>query len=125
MWGLASTTKLPRAWTTAATNTGTCLLVSERVDSKKEMGRRAFGASATMQLHSKEMTEEMLDSLKINQERLMADIHYTAQWGKGQRWGEYVPSLHTHSLLPLPLSHMQHLQLDTKTQQLTLSQRRN
>lgn len=30
----------------------------------------------------------MLDSLKINKERLMADIHYTSQWGKGKRWGD-------------------------------------
>ena len=74
------------------TKPGACLLASSRVHYPTALGRRAFGASAPMQLHSKEMTEDMLDSLKINKERLMADIHYTSQWGKGKRWGEYVTS---------------------------------
>jgi hypothetical protein len=29
-----------------------------------------------------------LGSLKIKQDRLMADIHSTCEWGKGERWGE-------------------------------------
>jgi len=34
------------------------------------------------------MKEEDLKSLKVNQDRLMEDIHYTCQWGAGERWGE-------------------------------------
>jgi hydantoinase/carbamoylase family amidase len=29
-----------------------------------------------------------MDSLKVNQERLMNDLHHTCQWGTGERWGE-------------------------------------
>lgn len=29
-------------------------------------------------------------SLRVNQDRLMRDIHYTCQWGTGERWGKYV-----------------------------------
>lgn len=36
------------------------------------------------------MSESDLNGLKVNQERLMDDIHYSCQWGKGERWGEYV-----------------------------------
>ena len=31
-----------------------------------------------------------LSDLKVNQDRLWNDIHHTCQWGKGERWGEYV-----------------------------------
>lgn len=44
--------------------------------------------STRWQLHTKEMDEELLGSLKVNQSRLMEDIHYTCQWGKGERWGD-------------------------------------
>ncbi|KAF2463491.1 amidase [Lindgomyces ingoldianus] len=49
---------------------------------------RAFSASSRWQLHTKEMHEELLSSLKVNQSRLMEDIHYTCQWGTGQKWGK-------------------------------------
>ena len=52
--------------------------------------QRPFSVSRQWRLHTKEMDEELLGSLKVNQSRLMEDIHYTCQWGKGERWGEYV-----------------------------------
>lgn len=33
------------------------------------------------------MNEELLSSSKVNQNRLMEDVHYTCQWGTGERWG--------------------------------------
>ncbi|KAF2803521.1 amidase [Mytilinidion resinicola] len=48
---------------------------------------RAFSSSPRWQLHTKEMNEETLSSLKVNQSRLMEDIHFTSQWGEGQKWG--------------------------------------
>ncbi|ORY11610.1 hypothetical protein BCR34DRAFT_483829 [Clohesyomyces aquaticus] len=38
-------------------------------------------------MHTREMNEELLSSLKVNQTRLMEDIHYTCQWGTGEKWG--------------------------------------
>ncbi|KAF2655273.1 amidase [Lophiostoma macrostomum CBS 122681] len=49
---------------------------------------RTFSVSTRWRLHTKEMNEELLGSLKVNQGRLMEDIHHTCQWGTGQRWGE-------------------------------------
>lgn len=34
------------------------------------------------------MSEQDLASLKVNQNRLMEDIHYTCSWGTGERWGD-------------------------------------
>ncbi|KAK3056424.1 hypothetical protein LTR09_002931 [Extremus antarcticus] len=34
------------------------------------------------------MTREQLASLRINQDRLMHDIHSTCEWGKGEAWGD-------------------------------------
>ncbi|KAF2263449.1 N-carbamoyl-L-amino acid hydrolase [Lojkania enalia] len=50
-------------------------------------GQRSFSASSRWQLHTKEMNDEILASLKVNQSRLMEDIHYTCQWGMGKKWG--------------------------------------
>lgn len=52
--------------------------------------QRSFSVTPIWQLHTKEMNEELLAGLKVNQGRLMEDIHHTCQWGSGQRWGEYV-----------------------------------
>lgn len=41
------------------------------------------------ELHTREMDEEHLQSLKVNTQRLMEDIHYTSRWGTGEKWGEY------------------------------------
>lgn len=34
------------------------------------------------------MSQTDLDDLRVDQNRLMEDIHYTCQWGTGERWGE-------------------------------------
>lgn len=36
------------------------------------------------------MKKDDLNSLRVNQDRLMNDIHTTCEWGKGERWGKYV-----------------------------------
>ena len=38
------------------------------------------------------MSEKQLAAIKINRERLWRDLHETCEWGKGERWGEYVSS---------------------------------
>ncbi|CAI6264321.1 unnamed protein product [Periconia digitata] len=50
--------------------------------------QRAFSSSPACLLHTREMNEEQLSSLRVDQERLMRDLHYTCQWGTGERWGE-------------------------------------
>ena len=51
---------------------------------------RSFSNSPRWQIRTKEMNDDLLRDLKVNQGRLMEDIHYTCQWGPGERWGEYV-----------------------------------
>ncbi|KAF3048290.1 hypothetical protein E8E12_011633 [Didymella heteroderae] len=48
----------------------------------------AFSTSPRWQIRTKEMTEQHFKDLKVNQERLMEDIHHTCKWGTGERWGE-------------------------------------
>lgn len=50
--------------------------------------KRLFKASAQRRLAVAEMKHEDLAGLRINQDRLMNDIHSTSEWGKGERWGE-------------------------------------
>lgn len=52
------------------------------------ISRAAFSTTPRWQIRTKEMTEEHFKDLKVNQARLMEDIHHTCQWGIGERWGE-------------------------------------
>ena len=45
---------------------------------------RAFAGSPRLDVN---LTEDVLVNLKVKQDRLMADIHHTCQWGTGERWG--------------------------------------
>ena len=47
-----------------------------------------FSRSTQRCLAVAEMRHEDLAGLRINQDRLMNDIHSTCEWGKGERWGE-------------------------------------
>lgn len=49
---------------------------------------RAFASSAGRELAVSEMSERDFASLKVDQDRLMNDIHTTSEWGKGEPWGE-------------------------------------
>lgn len=49
---------------------------------------RQFSATAYRSIAVAEMTDNDLKSLKVKKDRLMADIHSTCEWGKGERWGE-------------------------------------
>jgi hypothetical protein len=49
---------------------------------------RQFSVSAQRAIAVAEMTDNDFKSLKVKQDRLMADIHSTCEWGKGERWGE-------------------------------------
>ncbi|KAI7545238.1 amidase [Hortaea werneckii] len=51
-------------------------------------GRRAISSSARRAIAVSEMKKDDLSSLRVNQERLMNDIHTTCEWGKGERWGD-------------------------------------
>ena len=60
----------------------------------KSSNGRAFahwrGLSATVYKHSLniEADRQALNQLRVNRVRLMDDIHYTCQWGQGERWGK-------------------------------------
>jgi hypothetical protein len=49
---------------------------------------RQFSTSAHRSIAVAEMSDTDFKSLKVKQDRLMADIHSTCEWGKGERWGE-------------------------------------
>jgi hypothetical protein len=49
---------------------------------------RQFSVSTQRSIAVAEMTDNDFKSLKVKQDRLMADIHSTCEWGKGERWGE-------------------------------------
>ncbi|KAI4645087.1 hypothetical protein J4E93_005887 [Alternaria ventricosa] len=49
---------------------------------------RCFSNSPRWQIRTKEMNDDSMRDLKVNQERLMKDIHDTCEWGIGEPWGE-------------------------------------
>ncbi|KAH6870273.1 N-carbamoyl-L-amino acid hydrolase [Alternaria rosae] len=49
---------------------------------------RCFSSSPQWHIRTKEMNDDSMRDLKVNQERLMKDIHDTCQWGIGEPWGE-------------------------------------
>jgi hypothetical protein len=49
---------------------------------------RQFSISAHRSIAVAEMTDNDFKSLRVKQDRLMADIHSTCEWGKGEKWGE-------------------------------------
>ncbi|KAI7206689.1 hypothetical protein KC365_g16995, partial [Hortaea werneckii] len=51
-------------------------------------GRRAISTSPHRAIAVSEMKKDDLSSLRVNQDRLMNDIHTTCEWGKGERWGD-------------------------------------
>lgn len=51
---------------------------------------RCFSHSPQWQIRTKELNDDLMKDLKVNQARLMEDIHHTCQWGIGEPWGEYV-----------------------------------
>ena len=48
---------------------------------------RTFSTTAGMNIRTTEMTEEQLAGVKIDRSRLWEELHYTCQWGPGERWG--------------------------------------
>ncbi|KIW01126.1 hypothetical protein, variant [Verruconis gallopava] len=51
--------------------------------------RRHFASTRLLQLKLADMAEQDLNALRVREDRLMGDIHYTCQWGTGQRWGDH------------------------------------
>lgn len=49
---------------------------------------RLFSSSISRSIAVAEMSDKDLSSLRVKRDRLMADIHSTCEWGKGERWGE-------------------------------------
>ena len=70
----------------------TALSVRDARDSmsSSSTAKRSFSTTRQLWLRTKEMNGEQLASLKVDQERLMRELHFTCQWGVGERWGEYV-----------------------------------
>lgn len=50
--------------------------------------RRHFAVSPRAAIAVNEMSPEDFASLRVDQDRMMNDIHSTCEWGKGERWGE-------------------------------------
>ncbi|KAF1991512.1 N-carbamoyl-L-amino acid hydrolase [Aulographum hederae CBS 113979] len=56
--------------------------------SVKLQPHRTFSSSRICQTRTSEMSKKDVASLKVSQERLVGDIHHTAQWGTGKSWGD-------------------------------------
>ena len=54
----------------------------------KPAGHGVFGIVSRRALATAAMSEEQLSGLRVNQNRLMRDLHHNCQWGQGPRWGE-------------------------------------
>lgn len=50
-------------------------------------GKRHFSFSGQWNKELKTMSEEEVGGLRVQEERLMRDLHETCEWGKGERWG--------------------------------------
>ena len=50
--------------------------------------QRHLSAMASAKAIGVTTDDNFLRQLRVNQDRLMGDIHHTCQWGKGERWGE-------------------------------------
>lgn len=55
-----------------------------------ELQRRGFASTQAWCIATADMSAEDVAGLKVQQDRLMNDIHYTCEWGKGEAWGRYV-----------------------------------
>jgi hypothetical protein len=49
---------------------------------------RAFSTTPTWQIRSVDMKETDLQTLKVNQRRMMDTLHHTCTFGTGHRWGQ-------------------------------------
>jgi hypothetical protein len=61
---------------------------SLRRGAPRVLAARAFSTTPRWSIHTSEMADQDFNSLKVNQERLMSDLHHVCQWGTGKRWGE-------------------------------------
>lgn len=52
------------------------------------LSKRTFAAAPRLAIAVNEMGEKDFASLRIDQQRLMDELHKTCEWGKGERWGE-------------------------------------
>lgn len=43
----------------------------------------------TARISTTSLKEDDFKTLKVDQQRLMSDIHHTCQWGTGKRWGRH------------------------------------
>lgn len=50
--------------------------------------KRCFTNTASRSIRTSELSTSQLKDLKVNQDRLWNDIHHTAQWGTGKRYGD-------------------------------------
>lgn len=68
-----------------------CRLTRSRIlPSKRDQYavKRAFTCSQRWRMATSEMSSNDVAALKVKEDRLMKDIHYTCQWGPGEAWGE-------------------------------------
>ncbi|KAF2141369.1 uncharacterized protein K452DRAFT_351491 [Aplosporella prunicola CBS 121167] len=60
--------------------------------------RRSFVYSARCNSHTLDMSDKDLAKLKVNQARLMEDLHHTCSFGTGERWGKQSTETGMHRL---------------------------
>ena len=64
------------------------LTISRSAGRTRWVSKRSFIATPRAGIAVKEMGEKDFASLRVNQQRLMDELHKTCEWGKGERWGE-------------------------------------
>ena len=66
-----------------------CLLCqTSRTMARLRPTRRHFTSTRPSQLRTSELTEDGFASLRAKPDRLWSDIHHSAQWGMGKRYGD-------------------------------------
>ncbi|KAA6414482.1 MAG: hypothetical protein FRX48_01231 [Lasallia pustulata] len=75
-----------------ATKRGVFLLSKIRVRLQSQhqsvIGPRRFSVASSRRYASLRIPDEQIDSLRVDGRRLVGDIHATAAWGTGERWGD-------------------------------------
>jgi hydantoinase/carbamoylase family amidase len=64
------------------------LSTSSRIITRTHLPRHHFSQTSIPRLRVSELTNDLLNSLKANPDRLWNSIHHTAQWGMGRRYGD-------------------------------------
>ena len=82
--GIKTNTNISTPSVTRNTNNGT---VNTSSFNSFARTRKYFSTSSKANKELSQMSEEEVEGLKVQEERLMRDLHETCEWGKGEVWG--------------------------------------